>query len=75
MLLDCNRCPGRGDSCGECVVSAMLDPRPRMPADLAAAIDVLQEAGLIGPVHLALISDPPVVRPRPRLVALQRRAG
>lgn len=75
MLLDCRGCPGRGGACGECMVSVFLDPRPGMPADLVAAIDVLQGAGLIGPVHLALVSDPPTLRRGPQPVALRRRAG
>lgn len=75
MLLDCNGCPGRGDACGGCLVATVLDPRPHMPVDLVAAIDVLQDAGLIGPVHLALVSDPPTERRRPQVVALRRRAG
>jgi len=58
MLLECAACPGRGHSCEGCVVSVLLDPRPTMPRETAAAIDLLEAAGLIGPVHLALVEAP-----------------
>ena len=76
MLLDCTTCPGRGTACDGCVVSVVLDPRPAMAADLAAAVDVLREAGLIGPVHLALQQEPePHPAPRLGVLAGTRRAG
>lgn len=75
MLLDCSTCPGRGRACDGCVVSVLLDPRPGMAPDLAAALDILQEAGLIGPPHLALVEEPAATRLAPRLRSVQRRAG
>ena len=56
--MDCARCPGRGWACGDCVVSVVLDPRPAMDHDVAAAVSLLWESGLIGPVHLALVTAP-----------------
>ncbi len=64
MLLDCTTCPGRGTACGGCFVSVMLDPTPGMPAEVVSAIGVLREAGLIGPVHLAVQSSSDT-RPNP----------
>lgn len=75
MLLDCTGCPGRGYACDGCVVAAVLDPRPRMAPDVADAVDVLQGAGLIGPVHLALVSGPEPGADRGRAEPRRRRAG
>jgi hypothetical protein len=58
MLLNCEECPGRGNACDGCVVAVLLDPTPRLPREVAEAIDVLRGSGLIGPAHLALVPDP-----------------
>lgn len=78
MLLNCAECPGRGSACSECVVSVLLDPTPQLPSEVARAIGVLQDSGLIGPAHLALVSPPaaqptgPVLMPVP---SVTRAAG
>ncbi len=73
MYLDCSTCPGRGHSCAGCVVSVLLDPRPAMDPEVAAALDVLQGAGLIGPAHLAVVDDGPAGHGR--ALSAGRRAG
>ena len=73
--IDCESCPGRGRACDGCVVAVMLDPRPTLDDDMAAAITALHEGGLIDPPHLALVTPPP---PRPLRVVQgpgRRRAG
>lgn len=72
MYLDCSTCPGRGRACEGCVVSVLLDPRPALDPDTAAALDVLQRAGLIGPAHLAVVTADGV---HGRATPAGRRAG
>jgi hypothetical protein len=60
MLIDCDTCVARGDACGDCVMTVLLQ-RPPVPVDLdddeRAAIGSLAEAGLVPPLRL--------VRPMP----------
>ena len=74
MLLNCEECPGRGIACDGCVVAVLLDPTPQLPRELAEAIGVLRGSGLIGPVHLALVPQPPA-EPVPLPIATNRRAA
>ena len=74
MLLNCEECPGRGIACDGCVVAVLLDPTPRLPREVAEAVDVLRGSGLIGPVHLALVPQPPA-EAVPLPVATTRRAA
>ena len=75
MLLDCTDCPGRGTACDGCVVAAVLDPTPGLPREVAAAIGVLRDAGLIGPVHLALQPTAAPQRTPVPLTLVHRRVG
>ena len=55
MLIDCDTCVARGDACGDCVMTVLLQ-RPPIPVDLdedeRAAIGSLAEAGLVPPLRL-----------------------
>lgn len=73
MILDCDTCPGRGRACSGCVVAEMLDPRASMDPATAAAVTVLLDAELIGPVHLSLVPEQQPTRQAP-LVG-RRRVG
>ncbi len=55
MIIDCDGCAVRGDACGDCVVSALLGPRPdvlEMDAGEQAALAVLADGGLLPPLRL-----------------------
>lgn len=58
VTIDCDTCSYKGSGCGECVMSALLDPRPAMTESERRAMDVLTSHGLIGPLHLAVVSAP-----------------
>lgn len=75
MLLDCTDCPGRGTACDGCVVATVLDPTPGLPREVATALGVLRDAGLIGPVHLALQPTAGRQQAAPPLTLMHRRVG
>ena len=56
MLIDCDRCPVRGQACADCVITVLLD-RPPAPVDLdaaeRAALGRLARAGLLPPLQPA----------------------
>jgi len=49
MLIDCDRCPVRGQACAGCVVSVLFDEVPAPPVDdemlERRALQVLADAG------------------------------
>jgi hypothetical protein len=49
MVVDCDRCAVRGDSCAECVIGVLFGAPPAVEwdADEQRAIDALIEAGLV----------------------------
>ncbi|GAB3571622.1 hypothetical protein GCM10027445_27210 [Amycolatopsis endophytica] len=71
VIIDCNRCALRGRACGECVLSAVVDPPPVVELDdqELAAVELLADAGLVPPVRLATRGRRPHVR------LPERRAG
>jgi hypothetical protein len=58
MLIDCDTCIARDHACRDCVVTVLLDLKPRVPEcvdlddDEQAAIDSLAAAGLVPPLRL-----------------------
>jgi hypothetical protein len=58
MLIDCQRCTGRGSHCHDCVVSFLLDS-PQSSIDLTDAeldaVSVLADQGVVPPLRLHLI--------------------
>lgn len=58
VVIDCDHCGVRGHGCHGCVMSVLLDPRPQLLPEEVEAVDVLAAVGLVGPLHLALISLP-----------------
>lgn len=66
MLVDCGGCVVRGDACGGCVISAVVDPPPGgVEFDQAEwrALAVLADAGLLPRLRLVTEGDPPAGRP------------
>lgn len=55
MAVDCTTCPVRGSACGDCFVAVLLDPSEGFDLATRRAVAALTGAGLIGPVHLALV--------------------
>jgi ferredoxin len=55
MLIDCNRCDGRGFACADCVVTALPGAADE-PAELGEAeeraLRVLADARLVSPLRL-----------------------
>lgn len=49
MLIDCDQCSARGAACGDCVLSVLLDPPPRVQFDSQeqVALATLADAGLV----------------------------
>jgi hypothetical protein len=54
MLIDCDRCAMRGISCGDCVVTAMMECGPGIGEGERRALGVLADAGLVSPLRLVL---------------------
>ena len=57
MLIDCDRCEMRDVACADCVITALLGPRPPGPrAAIGAAerraLRVLADARLVSPLRM-----------------------
>jgi len=50
MLIDCETCPVRGNSCGDCVVTFMLGP-PEVDRQEHQALLLLADRGLVPPIQ------------------------
>lgn len=61
MLIDCDRCVGRGHECHDCVVSFLLADapaemaRPELTSDEVAVMGLLAEHGVVPPLRLRVI--------------------
>jgi hypothetical protein len=77
VVVDCATCPVRGSGCDDCFVATLLDPSEGFDQPTRRAVAALRSAGLVGPVHLALVAGP-TGRPRsdaPGVAAGERRVG
>lgn len=60
LLVDCDRCSGRGIECGDCVVTVLLGGPPEgvaLDEDEQRALDVLAAAGLVPPLRMVEAVD------------------
>lgn len=63
MIIDCNRCVMQHTTaCDDCIVSVLLatgDDAIELGTDEASALGHLAEAGLVAPIRLVPLENPP----------------
>jgi len=62
LTVDCDGCMVRGPVCADCVVTVLLGPpraRLELDADEVSALDALAGAGLVPPLRLVAVEQPP----------------
>lgn len=54
MLIDCDTCEVRGQACGDCMVTALLDTSPSLEIDECEqqALQSLADGGVVPPLRL-----------------------
>ncbi|MDQ3416535.1 MAG: hypothetical protein M3474_05455 [Actinomycetota bacterium] len=62
LTVDCDDCMVCGPACADCVVTVLLGPpraRLELDADEVSALDALAGAGLVPPLRLVAVEQPP----------------